>query len=123
MTVSTVKMKACRRTIRNVEDRPDDAQHHLADDADPAADTSSGLEAGGQRQQRDQHEDHLAGEHVAEESQRQRHGLGDEAPRLPATKLNGIISACRIGFFERNGCSVSSPMKPPRPLSLDAVAR
>ena len=71
-----------------------------------------------QRQRREQQENHLAGEQVAVQAQRQRN-----RPRQERHDLQQQVHRNQQHLDDRiswrlNGCSVSSARKPPRPFTL-----
>ena len=114
-----MNMKACSVITRMWNTAQMKPEHDLAEHADQPP-TVSRLAKPGQREQRDQQEDHLAGEQVAEESQRQRDGPGEESAPDSSSKLTGISSTCTTLFCWK-GCSGELAEEAAEPLHLDAV--
>jgi hypothetical protein len=98
--VSTMKMNACSVMIRMWKIAQASCSRPAGDVEDDAVTVH----------QRDEDEDHLAGVHVAEQSQRQRERLGEQVDALEQEVGRDAELA--------EGLQVSSPAKPPTPLIL-----
>src|SRR4051794_15263646 len=108
-----------QRNHQDVKDGPDEAQHQLGDNAEPAADTRE-LTHAMQREEGKQQEDHFAGEQVAEQSQRQRDGARDERHDLEQ-QVGGNQQHLHDGIAAAEGLHGEFTDESAEPFHFDAV--
>ena len=99
---------------QQVEDRPRQGKHELDNQEDPTAGMRQLLDTL-ECQHGQQQENHLAGEQVAVQAQRQGNRARQEGNNLEDQVDGDQDNPSTTRLLEVNGCSVNSARKPPRP--------